>query len=209
MNSITEKIFYTNGSNQNQRFIISANIPNPIAWQVSKVETMSSGVFGLQRLTFAQIEFNPATDYIDGAAVNPDGTRDIYAMYADYNMSAVKPSDPGGSVPSSEMSCIIKSSTDEIKIGGSYKMLEARLYDVSGADVTDGCIDSIGALSWTAEIDGNDITESPLISWRETDTPNTVKIKFGDDRSCMGKTLVVKCSAGDAVGKIQFEIISL
>lgn len=209
MNSITEKIFYKNDSSQNQRFVISANIPNPIVWQVSKVETMLSGGFGLQRLTFAQTEYNQSTDYVDKNAKNPDGTKDIYAMYADYNMSTVVPTDPDDSDVMQSITCVITASTNQIKVGGSYKTLTTKFYNTSGEDVTEVYLSSITPSSWTAVIDDVDVTSSDLITWRETDSVNVMKVKFGTDKSYLTKVLVIRCSVGDIVGEIQMEIVAL
>jgi hypothetical protein len=120
MNNISEKIFYTtniNGTIKNQRMILSALTPNPTTWQVSKIDT--SKPFGLIEVTLYQDFFNPNTDYVN---------LETGEMYADYYMSSIAPTE---STANSSISCDITSTTNTIKVEGSYKLLTSIFYNNS------------------------------------------------------------------------------
>ena len=208
MNSITEKIFYIDDANKNQRFVISAMTPNPRTWQVSKVEDMLMGEFGLMRLTFVQVAFNKSTDFIDYDAVNPDGTKDVYAMYANYYESSVPPVVEENIIPPST-TCTLSTSTNTIKIGGSYKTITATFKNSSDVDITDTYLSTLSIDNWHFYIDDVDVTSSGLITILEQATANKIKVKFANNLDYISKVLVVKCIAGDVVGKLSLEITSL
>lgn len=208
MNSITEKIFYTNDLNQNQRFIISSMLPTPRAWQVSKIEDMLMGEFGLMRLTFAQIAFNDSIDFVDRVATNPDGTKDVYAMYANYFSSTVEPTEPIVPIVSSVI-CTLSSSTNTIKSGGSYKTITANFYNEDGTDITDNYLPELSVANWQFYIDDIDVTDSELITvLSQTDT-NKIKVKFAKNDDYLTKILTVKCVVDDVVGELSLEIVNL
>lgn len=208
MNSITEKIFYIDNANKNQRFVISSMTPNPRTWQVSKVEDMLMGEFGLMRLTFVQVAFNKSTDFIDYDAVNPDGTKDVYAMYANYYESSVPPVVEEDIIPSS-ITCTLSTSTNTIKIGGSYKTITATFKDSSDVDITDTYLSTLSIDNWHFYIDDVDVTSSGLIAILEQATANKIKVKCANNLDYISKVLVVKCIAGDVVGELSLEITSL
>ena len=208
MNAITEKIFYIDEANKNQRFVISAMTPNPRTWQVSKVEDMLMGEFGLMRLTFVQVAFNKSTDFIDYDAVNPDGTKDVYAMYANYYESFIPPIIEEDAIPSSAV-CKLLTSTNTIKIGGSYKTITTTFNDSSGVDITDTYLSNLSIDNWHFYIDDIEITNSDLITILEQTTANKIKMKFANNLDYISKVLVVKCIVSDVVGELSLEITSL
>ena len=202
-NLITERLFYTNSERQNQRFIISAHISYPIVWQVSKVETMTSGYFGLIRLTFTQDKWNPNTDFIDDTAINADGSKDIYAMYADYNDTNLSAKDIDKSC------CSIAVSNNKIKIGGSYKTLSLIIPD-SSLDMFNY---NNSEFEWSATIDGVDVTNLNLITWLPQTTIGKMKIKLNNNRKYLSKKLIVFCTVrnehGSINGSVELDIVSL
>ena len=56
MNSVTEIFGYNDSLGDAQRLIISAKVPHPNAWQVSKIENTQP--FGLLKVTVKQVPFN-------------------------------------------------------------------------------------------------------------------------------------------------------
>lgn len=208
MNPITEKIFYIDEGNQNQKFIISAMTANPIVWQVSKCETMLMGEFGLMRLTFVQTAFNKSVDYVDYNALNPDGTKDAYAMYANYFESTVAPEEDDIFV-NNKKSCVLSSSTNTIKSGGSYKTITAIFYDENGIDVTNKYMSKISLDSWRFYVEGEDITQKNLISVIEQSASNKIKIKFEKNDRYLTKILKIQCLADDMCGELMLEITNL
>ena len=84
---------------------------NPRTWKVSKCEDMLMGDFGLMRLTFVQEAFNNATDFVDYDATNPDGSKDVYAMYANYHESSVIPEEDTN-IEATSNKCVLSASTN-------------------------------------------------------------------------------------------------
>lgn len=208
LNPITERVFYVNDANQNQRLIISAMTENPRTWKVSKCEDMLMGDFGLMRLTFVQEAFNNAIDFVDYNATNPDGSKDVYAMYASYYESFIEPEEDIN-VETNSNTCILSASTNTIKVGGSYKTITATFYDNSGADITSAYLSELSVDSWKFYIDGIEIKNSDIIKVLEQTTSNKIKVRFVNDMNYLTKTLVVQCAIGDVVGSLSLEITNL
>ena len=208
LNPITEKVFYVNDANQNQRLIISAMAENPRTWKVSKCEDMLMGDFGLMRLTFVQEAFNKAVDFVDYNATNPDGSKDVYAMYANYYESSVEPENDAN-VEITSNTCILSASTNTIKAGGSYKTVTATFYDNSGTDMTDTYLSKLSVDNWKFFIDGVEIDSGDLIAVLGQTTSNKIKVKFANDMNYLTKILVVQCAVGDIVGQLSLEITNL
>ena len=208
LNPITEKVFYVNDANQNQRLIISAMTETPRTWQVSKCEDMLMGDFGLMRLTFIQVAFNNAVDFVNYDAINPDGSKDVYAMYANYYESSVVPEEDAN-VEATSNTCVLSASTNTIKVGGSYKTITATFYDNSKIDITDTYLSELSVDSWKFYIDDIEIKNGDLITILEQSNTNKIKVRFVNDMSYLTKILVVRCTVGDIVGELSLEITSL
>ena len=208
LNPITEKVFYVNDANQNQRLIISAMTENPRTWKVSKCEDMLMGDFGLMRLTFVQEAFNEATDFVDYNATNPDGTKDVYAMYASYYESSVLPEEDTD-VETTSNTCVLSASTNTIKVGGSYKTITATFYDNSGIDITDTYLSDLSVDNWKFYIDDVEINNDDLITVLGQTAANKIKVRFANDMNYLTKILVIQCAVGDVVGKLSLEITNL
>ena len=88
----------------------------------------------------------------------------------------------------------IESSTNTIKVGGSYKTLTAKVTDANGNDVTSDY--SNDNFDWTCSIDGNDYTNN--CTWRAGSEFNQKKIKMSTDSSYVGKNMIVKVVIGDS-----------
>lgn len=81
----------------------------------------------------------------------------------------------------------ITSSTDTIKIGGSYKVLNAKITDDSDNDITANYTDA--TFEWTCAINGEDYTSS--CTWVNGTTFNSKRLKMSSDRTMLSKQLVV------------------
>ena len=92
----------------------------------------------------------------------------------------------------------IESSTNTIKVGGSYKSLTAKVTDANGNDVTSDY--SNDNFAWTCSIDGNDYTNN--CTWRAGTEFNQKKLKMSTDMSYAGKYMIVKVVIGDSTSGI-------
>ena len=88
----------------------------------------------------------------------------------------------------------IETSSNTIKIGGSYKSLTAKVTDANGNDVTSDY--SNATFDWTCSIDGNDYTNN--CTWRAGTEFNQKKLKMSSDMSYAGKYMIVKVVIGDS-----------
>lgn len=204
LNTITEKIWYTNENSKNMRVLVSAFTDNPVAWIISKVETANN--LGLQMLTLYQDFFDQNKDYIE-----KDSDGNIIGLWANYYDSNIEPTDPD--IPTPTPSTIygkITASTSTIKVGGSYKTLTLKLYDVDGNEITDNYSSySPDDFKWTCSItDGNKTTDlTDAVSWYKGKEFNQKKIKFPDNRDYLGNVLDVKCVVDEIETVEKFEII--
>ena len=89
----------------------------------------------------------------------------------------------------------IESSSNTIKVGGSYKTLTAKVTDANGNDVTANY--SNATFDWTCSIDGNDYTNN--CTWRNGTEFNQKKIKMSTDESYTGKNMVVTVVIGNQI----------
>lgn len=97
--------------------------------------------------------------------------------------------------PTETYNVTIESSTNTIKVGGSYKTLTAKVTDANGNDVTANY--SNATFDWTCSIDGNDYTNN--CTWREGSEFNQKKLKMSSDMSYVGKNMVVTVVIGNSI----------
>ena len=203
LNSITEKIWYTNDDTSNMRVLVSAYTDHPIAWKISKCEDANPK--GIKTITLYQDFFNQHRDYIE-----KDETGKIIGMWADYydNAPITEPSFSVDPKPDEiKEHGEITSSTSSIKIGGSYKNLSLKIYDHENNDITSEYSNNI--FNWSCFIvDGNtkiDLTKK--VNWLKGKEFNQKKIKFINDRSYLGKQLEIKCVVHGIEATKRFELI--
>ena len=97
--------------------------------------------------------------------------------------------------PTPTYNVTIESSSNTIKVGGSYKNLTAKVTDANGNDVTANYADA--TFTWTCSIDGNDYTNN--CTWRAGTEFNQKKLKMSTDMSYIGKNMVVTVVIGDTI----------
>ena len=105
-----------------------------------------------------------------------------------------EPTTPTDPTPTETYNVTIESSTNTIKVGGSYKSLTAKVTDANGNDVTANYADA--TFTWTCSIDGNDYTNN--CTWRNGSEFNQKKIKMSTDMSYAEKNMVVTVVIGDS-----------
>lgn len=196
INPFTERLSYLNGEGKNQRIVLSAPIAKPLVWQVSKVENTKP--LGIIKITLDQDVWDNNTDYVN---------LDTGEMFADYYDSNIEPTDPDTPSPTPSTTYgKITASTSTIKVGGSYKTLTLKLYDVDDNEITENY--SSATFKWTCYIKGNETEDlSDKVTWLNGSLFNQKKIKFSDDRSYLNKILVIKCVVDGAETAEEFELI--
>lgn len=220
LNPITEDIYYVEEDNKNMRIIISAPVEKPNVFQVSKVET--APLFGLKRLTFAQDKFDPYTDGRDDVEI---AKGDIFAMYADLFDNEVPTDTPfhtDTEIKMDTIHCDLSCNANKIKIGGSYKLITAKFFNIQGNEITDEFVPYLAKSSWSCYVKNNrhedpdeiEVTDNTdLITWLEQKESNKIKIKIADNKEYLTKILVIKCSINkdgrNIVGEIQLQISSV
>ncbi len=125
-NQDTETIYY------NQRFLISVNQINPMAWEVSKVEDITMP--GLIYITLKQDLYDPSRDNAE-------------LMIADYYKSNIEPS-----IPEEIIQPTIKikySNSPVIKVGGSYKIFHFDLTNEINTDLISWVVDGLEPNDYT------------------------------------------------------------
>ena len=188
MNKITESFGYNDHLGDAQRLIISAKVPHPNVWQVSKLENTKP--FGLLKVTIKQVPFNDDTDYIER-----DEFGNITAMLADYYSAdlaepideSIEPPEP----PLYDVTIVFETSSPTIKFKGSYRTINTKFYDVNGNDITESYKDV--TRTWilrAVDQDGSPQDVSVDSKYVEGDK-NIVKFKVGGSEACIGCILEV------------------
>ena len=190
-NDISKTLFY------NTRSIISADLPEPIAWRVTKVEGLVHK--GNIMFTFAQDAFDQHHDYIER---NEDGN--LIGMWANYFKDINLPTQPDEPIPildDTYAEITYAGKEPHVKVNGGYKAITIQYYSKTTeiVDQTPG--------NWEFYIDQVEVSD--LIKVMETDTPNTIKIKFLGNEEFLGNVLTVKNTRNEIIGKLNLEITSL
>ena len=170
----------------------------PIAWHISKVEGVNP--LGIMHYTLAQTVWNQHTDVIEY-----DNDGNVVGMWCDLYKETNLPSD-NPTQPDPELSgnyAIISYAGAEphVKVNGGYKAVTVTYYNVNELldDQTPG--------EWSYWIDDTEVSD--LIRVLETDSPNTIKIKFLGDENYLGEVLTVKNTRNTLVAELQLQIVSL
>ena len=196
LNSITERIWYTDANSKNMRVIVSAPTSHPVVWTISKIENAQP--LGLQKITLYQTFFDQDRDYIEYE--DNDHTKPIVGMWADYYQQNEKlPANKEALGADSEnqviskYTCEIKASTHSIKVGGSYRLLTATVFNDMREDLTDTY--SNDEFLWKAYFDDEDVSEK--FTWLTQKDFNKIKIKAPNDRSYLNKELTITCTVAE------------
>ena len=205
LNEITKNIKYVNDDNLNQRMVISAKMDTPLVWRITKIENTKP--LGIMQFTLKQTSYDSHKDYIE-----KDDDGNIIGMWADYFDTEIKPLDHSIPNISEEVGAISKitASTYALKVGGSYKMLTFKLFDLAGNDITEKYQNA--QFNWTCGFDDKNLFDDSLVSWRKGNSFNQIRIKFSNNKSYLNKVLSVKCeiTLGDNTlsSVSQFELTS-
>lgn len=189
---ISNTLFY------NTRIIIAVDMPEPLAWRVTKFEPFSSR--GIVLYTFKQDIYDDHHDLIER---NDDGV--ILGMWADYfketNLPTDNPVVPDPTLSGNYAEITYAGAEPHIKVNGGYKAVTITYYNSNESlnDQTPG--------DWSYYIDDTEVTD--LIKVLETSSPNTIKLKFLGDETYLGKVLTIKNVRDNIVAQLQLQIVAL
>lgn len=182
----------------NMRLIYSPQIEIPICWRITKVEGVNP--LGLMNITLYQDMYNPHTDVIE-----KDEKGNWIAAWADLikenNLPNDNPIMPDPSDYGDYAEITYTGTEPHIKVGGSYKKVTVTYYNSKELlkNQTPG--------EWSYWIDDTDATE--LVKVLETDSPNSIKLKFLGDEQYIGKALTIKNTRDSIVANLQLQIVAL
>ena len=106
---------------------------------------------------------------------------------------------------------LTSSSSDNIKVGGSYKTLTCMFADKNGQDITETVVANMTSadFTWTCFIDGTEYTNNTFVTWKAGTTANSKKIKLSyDAQSYIEYTLTVKVTVNGVTASKDLEIIA-
>lgn len=177
---------------------VSPPLDTPIAWHISKVEGVNP--LGIVHYTLAQNEWNQHTDIVEY-----DDEGNVIGMWCDYYKDSNLPSDitptPEPEPYNTYAEITYAGTEPHLKVGGSYKKITVTYYNP-----TEETVDQTPG-DWSYWI--GDADASDLVKVLETDSPNTIKVKFIGDEEYLGKVITIKNTRDAVVGTLQLQIVSL
>ena len=190
-----------------QRLFLSMIQDEPYVYMVSKINNTSPK--GVVEFTVVQDSFNKDADYVDN---NPNSPT-YGEMYADYYSSTITPVPeeiPTDIVTTTDI-LSIEAKTYNVRINGGSKVVNAKILDKDGNDVTNNY--SSDDLIWSFELkDSNeDITSilSEDLTYNETNKEKyKYKFKFSGDEKYLNKIITVKLTINELSATADLDIVS-
>lgn len=189
--------------------VTSFDINDGTTYQLSYTVTNNDNVVENPTIHYSSSDETIATVDTNGLmTMLKEGTVDITATYSMASTTTTM-TIANSSTPSVDYRMEIVSSSYSIRVDGSYKSLTVKYYNSEGTDITADVIvnKTIEDYAWSAWCNGIDLTNNTsLIKWLNGSEVNQEKIKFLEDRSYIGKTLVVKCVTDGITISVDLEI---
>ena len=188
--------------------VTSFDIKESTTYQLSYTVTNNDIVVENPTITYSSSDETIATVDSNGLmTMLKEGTVDITARYSTASVTTTM-TIADTSVPSVDYTISITTSTNMIKVGGSYKTLTCHFTDNDGQDITETVIANMTAddFTWTCFVDNVDLTNDSFIIWRAGSAVNQKKIKLASNNSYIGKTLTIKCTVNGVTASIDLEI---
>lgn len=174
--------------------VTSFDINDGTTYQLSYTVTNNGSVVENPTIHYSSSDETIATVDTNGLmTMLKEGSVDITASYSDASVTTTM-TIANTSAPTYILS--ITSSTDTIKLGGSYKTLTCLFTDKDGQDITQTVIANMTTADfvWTCFVDNVELTNDSLVTWREGAEVNQKKIKLGRNDSYIEKTITIKCT---------------
>ena len=189
--------------------VASFDINDGTTYQLSYTVTNNGNPVYKPTMTYSSSDETVATVDSNGLmTMLKKGTVDITATAYSASVTTTM-TIADSSTPSVDYTMNIVASSYSIRVGGSYKSLTVKYYNSEGTEITSDVIvnKTREDYAWSAWCDGVDLTNNTsLIKWLNGSEVNQEKIKFLDDRSYIGKTLIVKCVTDGITISVDLEI---
>ena len=189
--------------------VTSFDINDGTTYQLSYTVTNNGNPVYKPTITYSSSDETIATVDSNGLmTMLKEGTVDITASYSTASVTTTM-TIADTSTPSVDYTMEIVASSYSIRVGGSYKSLTIKYYNSEGTEITSDVIvnKTREDYAWSAWCNGVDLTNNTsLIKWLNGSEVNQEKIKFLDDRSYIGKTLIVKCITDGITISVDLEI---
>ena len=187
--------------------VTSFDIKDSTTYQLSYTVTNNGNVVKNPTIHYSSSDETIATVDSNGLmTMLKEGTVDITASYSTASVTTTM-TIANTSAPTYTLS--ITSSTDTIKLGGSYKTMTCRFADKDGQDITDSLVTELSAedFTWTCAVGSTDLTNNSAVVWANGSAVNTKKIKLTDGAyDYLGHTLTVKVTVNGVTASKDLEI---
>lgn len=188
--------------------VTSFDLKDSTTYQLSYTVTNNGSVVENPTIHYSSSDETIATVDSNGLmTMLKEGTVDITARYS---MASVTTTMTIANTSAPTYTLSITTSTDTIKIGGSYKTLTCLFTDKDGQDITETVVADMTTADfvWTCFIDGTEYTNNSMVVWHDGSSTNSKRIKLTyDAQSYLGQTLTVKVTVNGVTASKDLEII--
>ena len=187
--------------------VTSFDINDGTTYQLSYTVTNNGIVVEKPTIHYSSSDETVATVDSNGLmTMLKEGSVDITATCSDASVTTTM-TIANSSAPTYTLS--LTSSTDTIKVGGTYKKLTCLFTDNNGQDITETVVANMTTADfvWTCFIDGTEYTNDSMVVWYKGTSTNSKRIKLTSDAtSYIGHTLTVKVTVNGVTASKDLEI---
>lgn len=187
--------------------VTSFDINDSTTYQLTYTVTNNDIVVENPTITYSSSDETIATVDSNGLmTMLKEGTVNITATAYDTSVTTAM-TIANTSAPTYKLS--ITSSSDTIRVGGSYKTLTCLFADKDGQDITETVVADMTTadFTWTCFIDGTEYTNDSMVVWYKGTSNNSKRIKLTSDAmSYLGHILTVKVTVNGVTASKDLEI---
>ena len=187
--------------------VTSFDLKDSTTYQLSYTVTNNGSVVENPTIHYSSSDETIATVDSNGLmTMLKEGSVDITAIYSTASVITTM-TIANTSAPTYTLS--LTSSSDTIKVNGTYKTMTCRFADKDGQDITDSLVTELSAedFTWTCAVGSTDLTNNSAVVWANGSAVNTKKIKLTDGAyDYLGQTLTVKVTVNGVTASKDLEI---